>query len=85
MSMHQEQATSKSTIESKDHQMWMNQIRQEFMLLVADQEIDFSPCSSWRNSRRIWITEECAGGLGRAPLLERQEGFSRCINLKRVP
>jgi|ETNvirenome_6_85_1030632.scaffolds.fasta_scaffold108906_2 hypothetical protein len=85
MNMHQEQEKSKSIVPDKDHQKWMKQIRQEFMLLVAAQDVEFSPCSSRRNSRRIWVTEGGEGGLGRAPLLERQDGFHKGKSLESVP
>ena len=55
----------------ENHNSWMRQVRAEFQLLLKQQELDFSPCSSRRNSRRIWLNELC-----NAPLLERQKGFN---------
>ncbi len=60
----------------EEHGKWMEQIRQEFKLLLSQQDVEFSPCSSMRESRRIWVTEK-----GMMPLLERQYGFNRTVNL----
>ena len=64
-----------SNISREEHGKWMEHIRQEFKVLLDQKDLDFSPCSSWRESRRIWVTER-----GRVPLLERQEGFNRNEN-----
>jgi hypothetical protein len=50
---------------------WMNLAKKEFQNLLAEQEMTLSPCSSKRNSKRIWLNEMC-----NIPLLERQCGFN---------
>ena len=76
MNMPRQHVESVSIVSNEEHRKWMAYIRLEFKLLIAQQDIDSSPCTSMRKSRRIWVTEQ-----GRAPLLERQNGFNRTVNL----
>ena len=64
----------KPNISREENRKWMEHIKQEFQLLVAEKEMDLSPCSCMRESLRIWIIEK-----GNVPFLERQVAFNRNI------
>ena len=55
MSMCKVNLESSKKLNEDNHNNWMRQVRAEFQLLLKQQEIEFSPCSSRRNSRRIWL------------------------------
>jgi hypothetical protein len=58
------------------HGEWITKLHNEFHDLLLQQDMSFSPCSSKRNSKRIWLSE-----MHKVPFLERQNGFEK-ITLK---
>ena len=76
MSTHQNTLDSSNGSNLESHTNWLNQVKLEFQYLLAEQEMEFSPCSSKRNSKRIWLND-----MRQTPLLERQKGYSNISNI----
>jgi hypothetical protein len=76
MSMCEVEGETFRKVAAVNHRAWIAQLNNEFRSLLLQQELDLSPCSSKRNSKRIWLSE-----MHKVPFLERQNGFEK-ITLK---
>ncbi len=76
MSTHQNTLDSSNGSNLESHTNWLSQVKLEFQYLLAEQEMEFSPCSSKRNSKRIWLND-----MRQTPLLERQKGHSNISSM----